>query len=306
MDLTQIFLDKKSVSIIVICLTISVILYLNILFMYKSGNECYNDDEEVDDEIELLNTHNIHISSNNNNNNNNNNNIHLIRIAIHLTGQVRDTIALETLREHIINRNSITNNFISYQVDVYSYTDKTVTPYIESIIEMTEDNNPLPSNDLETKMNNPTIMFYRMYRLQQAFEEHCITKNIQYDIVIRCRPDIIYHRPLSTKTLIEALRTIVFCPRVCLPLRPYAQKMNDVLFLGPPEKMKIVNNIYLATLNKPVINPEVYLYNYLSELSMDYKYMKYDYTLSMNSIKRFSVTSGLAKGIHTMIVMMHK
>lgn len=286
MDLTQILLDKKSISVIVISLTISVILYSSILYMYKSGNECYTNEEVVDEELLNIPIH--------------------PRIAIHLTGQVRDTIALETLREHIINRNSITNNLITYEVDVYSYTDKTIAPYIESIVEMTEVNNPLPSIDSETKMNNLTIMFYRMYRLQQAFEEHCITNNIQYDIIIRCRPDIIYHRPLSTKTLIEAIRTIVFCPRVCLPLRPYPQKMNDCLFLGPPEKMKIVNDIYLATLDKPVINPEEYLYNYLSELSMDYKYMKYEYTLSMNNIEKFNVSSRLAKGIHTMTVMMHK
>lgn len=300
MDLSQIILDKKSIPIIIITLCICIILYLSILFIFKSRNEYYDEEELYQlnyDEIELLNTLD---------NLNNSNNTYLIRIAIHLTGQVRDTMALETLREHIIERNSITNNFISYQVDVYSYTDKTIRPYIESVIEMTEDNNPLPSIDSETKMNNPTIMFYRMYRLQQAFEEHCITNNIQYDIVIRCRPDIIYHRPLNTKALIEGLRTIVFCPRVCLPLRPYAQKMNDYLFLGPPEKMKIVNDIYLATLDKPVINPEGYLYNYLSELSMDYKYMKYEYTLSMNNIEKFNVSSRLAKGIHTMIVMMHK
>lgn len=210
------------------------------------------------------------------------------RIAIHLTGQIRDSMTV--IQEKLIN--PLIRMYDT--VDLFVFVDNP-----ESVMELTGINiahivDPDKYQDIHRMKLNSNKMFYRMKVLQEEFESY----SSQYDVVIRARPDIVLRDKFILKESM-CRDTIVVTPRLTLPLSPTPKSMTDIIFYGPVSLMRVVNKIYDSYILTKCLNPEIYLHNFLSQNNIPFSYdTSLVATLKLTDISNFKIN--LSKQLTTL------
>ncbi len=167
-----------------------------------------------------------------------------MRIAIHLTGEVRGNKSIESIYRYIINPlnadvfvNSSSNNILR---------DK-IFPNAIIIIDSKLD------EELSKSLGkNCLLMFKRMRDLQTVISSSNNNSNSNYNVVIRMRPDLIVNDYIPLEYLIAAANDILITtPKNCMKhniVNSFGSILElaytDMFFFSSPKIMKIINNIY--------------------------------------------------------------
>lgn len=221
-----------TITILVLCVILVTISYLTLLIL---GKNTLSIEEEEEQQL-VMQLHPMR------------------RISLHITGRVRDgytTLQSQKLLKNLISR--LPN------VDVFTFIegDESLTTSLEPLVRLTEDISHIKGNSRK--------MFYRMMRLQQAFEPY----SDNYYKVIRVRPDI-FMTPFPLR-LLEEEKLVVF-PRLSLPISYKPKAMTDIFFLGSVSDMRLINNIYNSYIRTVCNNPELFLYNFINLNGIQYVY----------------------------------
>jgi len=147
--------------------------------------------------------------------------------------------------------------------------------------------------------NNILPMLYRMYKLQGAFDDYCRSYNVEYDVVIRIRPDMVLRQYLPDRYLIDAKGgSVLTIPRhqsisMIISIFMNMQSM-DILFFSSPDNMRVINNVYLSMKDKIT---DIVMGEYIiTEVSRPFniKFMpEYDYVLENYMMDKMSMSNFL-------------
>lgn len=208
------------------------------------------------------------------------------RVAIHLTGQVRNT--LTNVKQQVFK--SLSSK--GYDVHLYAFVDDssllTELSDICTIKIIITDND---YTDIHRLRSNSLKMFYRMKVLQSLVHE-------DYDIVIRLRPDVVFLYPLE----LQHVNQLVCIPRLSLPIRNTPKDMTDIFFYGNQEVMRKIHNIFDPYQESKCCNPEVFLKNYINYHGIEYVFdCKTILTLKDTTLEHYSLN--LIKHLKTLSIV---
>lgn len=193
------------------------------------------------------------------------------RVAICISGEVRDITTLETLITQIIIPFTTTGSTCDIYLHCSFRNEDIRDRYISRLKPI------IVIERLPTIHNNITqIVFGRIYELHQAI----LSNNTDYDLYIRTRPDIILSKPLSQTDISAALKGYLGCTPILSTLYITLSKkyISDTFFLANKEVMTELSNIYqhVGTCE----NPETLLYNYVNKKHMKVYYLSVEVGLS--------------------------
>ena len=189
------------------------------------------------------------------------------KVAVHVTGVVRDTEAILRLYKYIVE---------PLKADVFVNSPN--YPPGEAMVNI----------DSSYETSNMVTMYKRMYELQTAFDEYSVTHNKYYDVVIRVRPDILF-RDYIPYSLIEAAAddTLIVYPkntlRHSINTSQSSLPATDTFFYSSVGVMREINNSLLALATQsPRATGEDIFNTYISTV-IPRVYTHYGYELLLSS-----------------------
>lgn len=93
---------------------------------------------------------------------------------------------------------------------------------------------------------NSISMLYKMNKVYKLANEYGLKNNINYDVIIRIRPDVIYDNFLSTQLIKESLNSnnTIYMPNHHGKYIEVTKYISDQFFFGNTESMKKIMTIY--------------------------------------------------------------
>jgi hypothetical protein len=201
------------------------------------------------------------------------------------------------------------NNFLKYyNVDIFmhindcSYDDK---QFIESIIKPKKITYEDPNLNKENWYLNMNIMLYRLYYCNNLKNQYAINNNINYDVVIRMRPDITMYENLNLTSLLPDLfNDILYIPIYRYDLSDiinlFGLGLTDQFFISNNKISNIIANFYINKEKYKSINcelPEMLMNKYINDNNIVYNkfrllFFLYQYE-GLNNMDKF-----LKKTVH--------
>jgi len=158
-----------------------------------------------------------------------------LKVAVHLTGIQRGKKSLDSIYKFIINPLNA-DLFVDSQIPIPGAKIN-----INSQLENKRSNNILP-------------MLYRMFKLQEAFDQYILANKIEYDVVIRIRPDLILKAYIDDKFYLAAQNGVfISIPRYPVYLRFGKLESTDTFFMSNVKVMREINNSFVS-MNKYITN----------------------------------------------------
>jgi uridine kinase len=231
-----------------------------------------------------------------------------MKIAILLSGYLRTINNNISHIEKFIIQNNEVDFFIHYTFN--EKQDKYYNPKVMSLNKLIEKLTPkvlVCSDNLnfhsDEKVNNLMNQNYKFYWLKNELNKICENEKINYDIIVKIRPDILieerldYNECLSLNKIIipskDMVSSTIECKTTC-----------DIISYGPSEEMKKMLDFHIYTKNYNSYLNEKLLYNYLNENEINYKMKDIKYKVVLSSCNVISITgdSGSGKSILSDII----
>lgn len=167
-----------------------------------------------------------------------------MRIAIHLTGEVRGDKSIESIYRYIINP---LNADVFVNSSSPSVLRDKIFPNAIVIID-----SKLDEEVSKSLGKNCLIMFKRMRDLQTVITNSNTINNNDYNVLIRMRPDLIVNDYIPLEYLIAAASDmLITTPKNCMKhniVNSFGSILElaytDMFFFSSPKIMKIINSIY--------------------------------------------------------------
>jgi hypothetical protein len=160
----------------------------------------------------------------------------------------------------------LSNNDVDIFIHINDCTDS-VKKFIEDIIKpinvIYEDPILDNTNNWYPNMN---IMFYRIYMCNLMKNEYSLNNNVNYDIVIRLRPDIVFYQQLTIDKFTDSNILYLPCYKILKIINVFNFAINDQLFLGSNKVMDKLCNFYINSnkyKNFKCGSPEIIFKNYI-------------------------------------------
>jgi len=241
-----------------------------------------------------------------------------MRIALCFSGHLRNfNYAIDNIIENIINplKNNDENTidiFIStwdknglrsnkWQGDI-NYINEIENKLKPKIIEIENENRNYFIENYSSQQykkfklcssdtcSNASSMWYKVYKSFQLVVKYSKENNINYDILVRIRPDIIYHNKLDYDTIIKNIKyDKIILPEWHEKYEQVTYKLMDHFFIGKYDLIKILFNTFneipdIIKLNNIVHSAEGFMYYIISKYNIDIFKMKISYSVIRNII----------------------
>jgi hypothetical protein len=154
-------------------------------------------------------------------------------------------------KEHNIEYcyNSWKKYFLSYNdVDIFININEctdTVKQFIEDVIKPINVVYEDPNLEADNWYPNMSIMFYRIYKCNCMKTEYSLQNKVNYDLVIRIRPDIVLYQNLTIDKFTDENTLYLPSYKYVDIINSYNVAMTEQLFLGSNKIMDKLCNFYI-------------------------------------------------------------
>jgi hypothetical protein len=196
------------------------------------------------------------------------------KVALCISGEVRDLSNINFFLRQLV--------YPFYHCDVFLHCNFRHPSIREEYIKRLK-----PKLIIEKSMSSKNIthvVFGRIYELHHAVLAYEEVEDIDYDLYIRIRPDVVLSRPLSEYDLLQASKGFFCCTLLlnALYIVGIDDYMSDIIFVANRNTMtefvKIYN--YIQEHSVTCKNPEALLHSYLKNKNFNIHYSRTEICLS--------------------------
>jgi len=196
-----------------------------------------------------------------------------MKIAILFSGRINDNLEqYENIMKNLVMNNDV-DFFISYPIN----TNKDI---IQNVVNLYNPKKIIENDEIyfninkyekkyETIAHNVMCMYLSRKKLNDAFKTYVEENNINYDIVIATRIDLIFEKNIELNELIENIEKNELC--IPNPKKDWGG-INDQFAIGNfytvTEYLNVYNSLFELLESGIILHPETLLLEYLNRIKI--------------------------------------